>query len=151
MTPSDLFQLAAVVAAVGASIIALFIAGRDRRTQIDLAARERAQARLATELEYAVRLSANRNMGPLTDPAESKRLGAEAMALAVVVGHRWVPKQYDYVTEGKSMDELRATFDNDESPDWVKWRNEAAAGVQAIMEEMYANTPPAGEQRRRRS
>jgi hypothetical protein len=142
MTVSDYIQLAAVLAAVGASIVALVISASDRRTQIELAQRERAQARLATELEYAVRLSANRNMGGSSDPAETKRLGAEAMALAVVVGRRWVPNQYDYLTEGKTMDELRATFDNEESPDWVKWRNEAAAAVQAIVDEMYANTPP---------
>lgn len=140
VTTGDVIQLLAVLAAVGASIVALRISARDRRTQIELAHRDRTQARLATELEYAIRLSTNRNMGGSTDPAETKRLGAEAMALALVVGRRWVPEQYDYLTEGKSIEQLRATSDNPESPEWVKWRNEAAAGVLAIVEEMYSNS-----------
>jgi len=142
MSTSDVIQLLAVLAAVAASIIALFISAKDRRTQIDLARQDRDHARLVTELEYAVRLSTNRNMGGSTDPAETKRLGAEAMALALVVGRRWVPQQYDYLTEGKSIDELRATFDNPESPEWVKWRNEAAAGVLSIVEAMHTETQP---------
>lgn len=124
----------AVLAAVIASITALSISVADRRLQMRLAHHDRAQARLATELEYAVRLSTNRNMGGSTDPAETKRLGAEAMALAIVVGQRWVPNQYNYVTEGKTPEEPREIFENAESPDWVKWRNEAAAGVQRELE-----------------
>lgn len=141
MTTSDVIQLAAVLVAVAASVIALVIATVDRKTQLRIAEKDRAQARLAVELEYAVRLSANRNMGGSTDPAESKRLGAEAMALAVAVGKRWVPRQYDYVMEGRTPDEIIAIFDNPESPQWVKWRNEAAVGVQAIVDEMYSAAP----------
>lgn len=143
-----MIQLIAVLVAVAASIIALLIATVDRKTQLRIADKDRAQARLAVELEYAVRLSANRNMGGSSDPAESKRLGAEAMALAVVVGRRWVPRQYDYVMEGRTPAEIQAAFDNPASPDWVKWRNEAAVGVQAIVDEMYATarTPPPGKE-----
>lgn len=142
MSPSDVIQLAAVLVAVAASIVALVIATLDRRTQLRIAEKDRAQARLALELEYAVRLSTNRNMGGSTDPAETKRLGAEAMALAVVVGKRWVPRQYDYVMQGRTPEEIAAMFDNDQSPQWVKWRNEAAVGVQAIVDEMYASAQP---------
>ncbi|WJL95869.1 hypothetical protein QSU92_01180 [Microbacterium sp. ET2] len=147
MTISDVIQLAAVLVAVAASVIALVIATVDRKTQLRIAEKDRAQARLAVELEYAVRLSANRNMGGSADPAESKRLGAEALALAVVVGKRWVPRQYDHVMDGRTPEEIAAMFDNDESPQWVKWRNEAAVAVQAIVDEMYETSPrhrPAG-------
>lgn len=147
MTTSDVIQLLAVLAAVAASLIALYISARDRRTQIDLARKEREQARLSIELEYAIRLSTNRNMGGSADPAESKRLGAEAMALALVVGQRWVPQQYHFLTEGKSIDELRDTFDNPESPEWVKWRNEAAAGVLSIVEALHSGSPGPATQR----
>lgn len=141
MSVSDVIQLAAVLVAVVASVVALVIATADRKTQLRIAKRDRAQARLAVELEYAVRLSANRNMGGSSDPAESKQLGAEAMALAVVVGRRWVPRQYDHIMEGRTPEEIITMFENPESPNWVKWRNEAAVGVQAIVDEMYKNTP----------
>ncbi len=150
MTTSDVIQIVAVLVAVAASVVALIIATLDRKTQMRIAEKDRAQARLAVELEYAVRLSTNRNMGGSTDPAETKRLGAEAMALAVVVGKRWVPRQYDYVTEGRTPEQIAAMFDNEESPQWVKWRNEAAVGVQAIVDEMYATAPPSARRNRAR-
>lgn len=150
MTTSDVIQIVAVLVAVAASVVALVIATLDRKTQMRIAEKDRAQARLAVELEYAVRLSTNRNMGGSTDPAETKRLGAEAMALAVVVGKRWVPRQYDYVTEGRTPEQIAAMFDNEESPQWVKWRNEAAVGVQAIVDEMYATAPPSARRNRAR-
>lgn len=150
MTTSDVIQIVAVLVAVAASVVALVIATLDRKTQMRIAEKDRAQARLAVELEYAVRLSTNRNMGGSTDPAETRRLGAEAMALAVVVGKRWVPRQYDYVTEGRTPEQIAAMFDNDESPQWVKWRNEAAVGVQAIVDEMYATAPPSERRKRAR-
>jgi len=88
MSISDWIQLAAVVAAVGASITALLIATRDRQVQRDPARKDREQARLALEIEHAIRLSHNLNHGGSTDPSETNRLGAEAMALAGVLGER---------------------------------------------------------------
>ncbi|MFG6445596.1 hypothetical protein ACFXQA_10030 [Microbacterium sp. P07] len=141
MTFTDALQLAAVLVAVAASIVALVIATVDRKTQLRIAEKDRAQARLAVELEYAVRLSTNRNMGGSTDRGDAQRLGAEAMALAVVVGRRWVPRQYDDVMDGLTPAELAELLDAPDGPDWVKWRNEAALGVQAIVDEMYSTSP----------
>lgn len=91
VTIGDAIQLLAVLAAVGASITALVIATKDLRTQLAIAEADRGQSRLAIELDYAIRLSAHRNMGGSTDDGERKRLSSEALALAGVVGERWVP------------------------------------------------------------
>ncbi len=140
MTTSDWIQLGAVLTAVAASIVALVIATIDRRTLLRIAEQDRAHSRLALELEYAIRLSANRNMGGSTDPAETKRLGAEAMALVGVVGERWVPRQYEHVMDGRTIDELGQAIDEktDDMPEWVQWRNEATIAVQSIITEMYS-------------
>lgn len=138
MTVSDWIQVVAVLAALAASVVALVIATMDRKVQLQIALRDREQARLAIELEYAVRLSANRNMGGSTDPAEVKRLGAEAMALVGVVGERWVPRQWRYVMEDRTVEQLEADIDDEsiEMPEWVQWRNEATVAVQSIVAAM---------------
>lgn len=147
MTIGDVIQLLAVFAAVGASIIALVIATKDRRTQLAIAEADREQSRLAIELEYAIRLSANRNMGGSTDDGERKRLGSEALALAGVVGERWVPRQYDRAMDFKSPEQLRAMLgDPDETtPRWVKDKIEAGLAVQAIVAALRAG-PVSGDQ-----
>lgn len=139
MTTSDWIQLGAVLAAVAASMVALAIATIDRRTQLRIAERDRAQSRLALELEYAIRLSANLNMGGSPDPAESKRLGAEAMALVGAVGERWVPRHYAEVMDGRTIEELETAIDEKtgDMPRWVQMRNEATIAVQSIFAEIY--------------
>lgn len=141
MTISDWIQVGAVLAAVVASILALVIATVDRRTQLRIAEQDRAHSRLALELEYAIRLSTNRNMGGSEDRAESKRLGAEAMALVGAVGERWVPRQYAHVMDGRTIAELEQAIDEkaDGMPQWVQDRNEATIAVQSIIAEMYGN------------
>lgn len=138
-TVGDWIQLAAVLVGVGASIVALVIATLDRRTQLQIARASSEQNRLALELEYAIRLSANRNRGGSTDPEESKRLGAEAMALVGVIGPRWVPIQYQHAMAGMTPDQIAAKHAGDpETPEWMKWRTESTVAVQAIMDQMYA-------------
>lgn len=138
MTVSDFIQLFAVLVAVGASVVAIVIATQDRRTQLRIAIQDREQARLALELEYAIRLSANRNMGGSTDPAETKRLGAEAMALVGVVGERWAPEQYAHIMDGHTPETLAAAHAGDDTPQWIKWRTESTLAVQLIVAEIYA-------------
>lgn len=140
MTTSDSIQLLAVLVAVGASVVAIIIATQDRKTQLRIARQDREQARLALELEYAIRLSANRNMGGSTDPAETKRLGAEALALIGVVGKRWVPEQYAHIMNGHTPESLAAAHANDGTPQWIKWRTESTLAVQRIVAEMYAKS-----------
>lgn len=134
-------QIVTALVAIGASLVALFISGRDRRALLEIARRERAHARLRTELEYAVRLSTNRNMGGSSDRAESERMGAEALALAGVVGERWVPRQFSDAMDGKSSSELAAMLDDPESetPEWVKHKIEAGLAVQQIVAAFYAD------------
>lgn len=140
MTVTDIVQIVAVLVALGASIVALVIAHRDRRTQIEIAARDRKHQRLLLELEYAVRLSANRNRGGSTDTEESKRLGAEALALAAVVGKKWVPRQWDRATDGMSDEEMYELLDGPETPErplWVKDKMETGLAIQNILRELY--------------
>lgn len=141
MNIGDWIQTAAVLAAVAASIIALRIATKDRQLQRELARLDREQARLTAELELAVRLSENLNHGGSTDPRETKRLGAEAMALVSVLGEGRVPRYYRHVMGGRSVDEIEIAPDEPgaETPRWVQWRNEAAVAVQRIAAELRSN------------
>ena len=126
-------QIVAILAAVGASIVALLVASR-------VSARDRVHSRLLTELEYAVRLSTNRNHGGSSDAQERKQLGSEALALAMVVGERWVPRQFQRATEGKSQEQLAEDLDQPESneqPQWVKDKMEAGLAIQQIMDDLY--------------
>ena len=139
MQITDWIQFAAVLVAVAASIVALIVATCDRRTQIKIAAAARAHDRLRLELEYAVMLGANRNKGGSTDPAESARLGAEALAYATVVGQRWVPRQWIRATDGKSPEEMRALLETSETetPEWVKDKIETGLAITAMLDELY--------------
>ena len=91
------------------------------------------QARLALELEYAIRLSENLNHGGSADRAESRALGAEAMALGALLGER-VPRYYAHLMEGRSVGELAGMPEEsqEEMEEWVQWRNEATVAVQRI-------------------
>lgn len=139
MTVSDWIQVGVGLAAVVAAVIALAVGVIDRRTQLEIARRAREQDRLALELEYAVRLATNRNMGGSSDPAETKRLGAEALALATVVGPRWVPRQWERASNGKTLDQMAEKLDAPESewPTWVKDKTETGLAIRAIIDEMY--------------
>lgn len=111
MSGADGVQVAAVPIALLASILELVLSIIDRKTQLSIARRGREQSRLALELEFALRLSANRNMGGSTGRVETKRLGAESMALVGGVGERRVPRQYRHNMDGLNVAELEAEID----------------------------------------
>jgi hypothetical protein len=136
---SLIVQALAVFVAVGASVVALVISGRDRAALLTIARRDREHDRLRTELEYAVRLSANRNRGGSSDREESGRLGAEALALAGVVGEHWVPRQFERAMDYKTTAELESMLDDsdDKTPQWVKDKIETGLAIQRIIAELY--------------
>jgi hypothetical protein len=141
LTATDVIQLAAVLVAAAAAIVALAIATIDRKTQLRIARHQARLSRLTVELEYAVRLSANNTRGGSTDALERAQLGAEAAALVSVVGARWAPLQYAEKMSNQTPTELRAKLDDDESetPTWVKWKIESALAVQAIVDELHTD------------
>lgn len=136
-------QSAAVLVALTASVVALVTSWLDRRNNRRIAEESRAAdirvRALALELEYAVRLATNRAMGGSSDPAESNRLGAEALALVTLLGRDRVPAQWDKAVQ-HGPDELLAKMDEPETPDWVKHKIEAGAAVQRILAEFKATS-----------
>ena len=140
--PSDWIQVLIATVAVGASIVALVIAQKDRQTQLKIARMNREHSRLILELDYVVRLSANRNRGGSTDERERKQMGAEALALAGVVGERWVPKQWEDATDGKSLEEMKAILEKGETaehPEWVLRKIETFLGMQGILDQLHSH------------
>ncbi|WP_349426854.1 hypothetical protein [Microbacterium sp. LWS13-1.2] len=139
MTVGDWIQVGVGVVALVAAIVALAVGLIDRRTQLHIARRSLEHDRLKLELEYAVRLATNNNRGGSTDPLERAQLGAEALALTTVVGPRWVPRQWERVTNGKTLEEMAAKLDapEDEIPRWVKDKNETGLAIRAILAELY--------------
>lgn len=87
---SDWIQITVVITAVGASIVALVIAAKDRRNATAIAEADRRnaidQALLLAELEAATRLAIIEARGGHTDPAIRKDMGAEGMALTTLLG-----------------------------------------------------------------
>lgn len=90
MTTEDLtlwIQAAAVLVAVAASIVALFVSWRDRVSTRTIAAEDRRtaleRAKLMFDLETLLRLLENRNRGGSTDTQESRCMGAEASRSSV--------------------------------------------------------------------
>ena len=133
-------QAAAVVVALTASVSALVMSTRDRAALLAISKRDREHERLRTELEYAVRLSANRNMGGSADTAESHRLGSEALALANVVGERWVPRQFERAMNYSTPGEIAAMLEEGptkDQPQWVQDKMESGLAIQRILDELY--------------
>lgn len=133
-------QAVAVVVALVASVSALVMSTRDRAALLAISKRDREHDRLRTELDYAVRLSTNRNMGGSSDPAERARLGSEALALANVVGERWVPRQFERAMNYSTPEELAAMLEEgttNDRPQWVQDKIESGVAVQRILDELY--------------
>jgi hypothetical protein len=69
-------------------------------------------------------------------------MGSEALALANVVGQRWVPRMYARSMNYRTPDELRARLDDEDetrTPRWLKEKIESGLAVQAIVAEMYGS------------
>lgn len=111
-------QVAAVLAAVGASIIALWIAAADRRNARRIAAEDRRLATLRVDLDLLMRLLENYNKGGSTDRAEASRMGTEALTLVGVLGPERVPHAWG--EKVVSADRLRELLQDPEMPYWKK-------------------------------
>lgn len=136
---SNWIQAAAVVAAVFAAIVALRIAGKDRRESRAIAADDRKaslqQAKLLFDLELLLRLLENRNRGGSTDRQEVSRMGAEALTLVGMVGRERLPRQFDRHVEVDD-DGLRAMLEDDETPQVVKDAVETQLAVNGLLRQI---------------
>lgn len=139
MGAGDIIQIAAVVVAVGASLVALIIASMDRRNAIKIAQDDRRaaadQARLLAELEAAIRLSVLEARGGHTDPVVSKDMGAETLALIAMLGPGRVPEMWKRRVT-KSDEELRAFIADENEPQFVRDAVEAERAVHDILNDL---------------
>lgn len=133
---SNWIQVAAVLAAVGASIVALVVSALDRRNARTIADADRAaslhHARLLFELEMATRLLENNNRGGSTDDVERAQLGAEALTMVGILGRGRVPRQWDrrVARDDEGLSDLLADPD---LPDFKKDAVESQLAVNAIL------------------
>lgn len=139
MTVGDIVQIAAIIVAIGASIVALVIASQDRRAATRIAEDDRRiaieQSRLLAELDAAVRLSILEARGGHTDPVIVKDMGAETLALTARLGPERVPEMWKRRV-GKSDAELRAYVQNESEPQFLRDAVEAERAVQDILEDL---------------
>lgn len=139
MAVGDVIQIAAILVAAGASIVALIIASMDRRNAIKIAEDDRQvaadQARLLAELEAAIRLSVLEARGGHTDPIISKDMGAETLALIAMLGPDRVPEMWKRRVE-KSDEELRAFIANENEPEFLRDAVEAERAVYDILKDL---------------
>ncbi|MFV0634620.1 hypothetical protein [Demequina sp.] len=131
-------QVATVVVAMGAAVIALAIATTDRRhaAAVALADRRAAAEReiLALKLDAAIKLAANLAQGGSADRQESSRMGAEALALITVLGREYVPRQWE--KRVGSAGDLDDAADDLEREEWVRHKIEAGLAVQKIADRL---------------
>lgn len=137
---SDLIQTLAVLAAVGAALVALYISAKDRRNSREIAAIDRREAfrqsHLMFELEALRRLSENRNRGGSTDPAEVSRMGAEALTLVGILGGERLPTQWERSVGDDAK--LRAAFCDPEMPEYKKDALETQLALNAVIADIRA-------------
>ncbi len=149
MTLSDFIQMLAVLAALGASIVALVVSAKDRKNAQTIAEGDRRaaaqlasddrrealhQAHLIFELETLTRLLENLNRGGSTDSAESRRMGAEALTLIGVLGPERVPHLWD--DRAGDDEKLQRHYDDPEMPEYKKNAIEVQLAVNALRREI---------------
>lgn len=124
MTPdefSNVLQSIAVLAAVIATIAGFIIARQDRMEARRLAAKNHAaavrHAHLLFQLDALSRLAANLNQGGSSDPAESKRLGAEALTLIGLLDNDLLPTLWEDRVGDEEKLQAAAS-----KPDMPKWK-----------------------------
>jgi hypothetical protein len=141
MAVGDFIQTVAVLVALLAAGVALFVSWRERVTARKIAAADRSaslqQAKLMFDLDALLRLLENANRGGSTDDLERKRLGAEAMALVGLIGPERLPRLWQRRI-GHSDDELRSKLDDDEktTPEFLKWAIETQLAVNEVVDEI---------------
>lgn len=142
MTLSDLIQTLAVLAAVGASIVALYISKKDRQEALQIADTDRRealrQAHLMFELHTLERLSENRNRAGSIDREEASKMGAEALTLVGLLGPERIPEQFGRVAGDNEA--LRAAYVDPDMPGHKKDAIETQLAVNAVLAEIRAST-----------
>ncbi|WP_368499462.1 hypothetical protein [Herbiconiux sp. A18JL235] len=142
MTFSDIIQAAAVIAAVGAAIIALVISAKDRKNTRDIAADDRRealrQAHLMFELDALVKLSENMNRGGSADVDESARMGIEALTLTGPLAPDRLPKLW--AEKIGDDNKLRAAMADPEMPRYKRDALEVQLAVSAVLAEVRDST-----------
>ncbi|MDR6171561.1 hypothetical protein [Curtobacterium sp. SORGH_AS_0776] len=132
-------QVAAVLVAVGAAVVALVISALDRRSARAIAAKDRAvgirQAHLLFELDSLLRLEANLRRGGSNDIQKSRDMGAEAGALIGAIGPERLPLNWEKRI-GKTDDELREFSNDDKNLDWLRRSVEAQRALSAVVSEL---------------
>lgn len=132
-------QVAAVLAAVGAAIVALVVSALDRRNSRRIAEEDRRaalrHAHLMFELEALLRLTQNLTRGGHSDKTISRDMGAEASALVGALGAERVPRSWKALVN-KTPEEIDATVEDAETPDWLKKSIESHLALTAVAEEI---------------
>jgi hypothetical protein len=131
-------QAAAVVAAVGAAIVALVVGWLDRKASKAIAAADRAdalrQAKLMFDLDKMLRLLYNVNRGGSTDDLERAQLGAEQLTLVGLLGKDRVPELWDLKIG--SEDHLRELLDKPDHPDFRKQGIRVQLAMNELLDEI---------------
>lgn len=142
MTTEDLtlwIQAAAVVAAVGAAIVALIVSALDRRNARAIAAKDRAvnikQAKLMFELEALLKLGQNLRRGGHIDKVISKDMAAEAGALIGAIGEKRLPRNWDKGVQ-KDDNGLIEYMNDESTPEWKRDSVEVQLALNAVSEEL---------------
>lgn len=138
MSVEALIQLAAVVAAVGASIVALWISAADRRNARLIADADRVAAlkhsSLLFEQAQLLRLLENARRGGSTDPLETARLGAEAAGIIGLLGPERLPRNWENRVTSREDPSLQEHLNDETTPEWQK----CAIEVQLALDDVTA-------------
>ncbi|MFK0401032.1 hypothetical protein ACIQTT_01750 [Microbacterium sp. NPDC090225] len=147
LTIADWIQVLVVITAIGASIVALVIAAKDRKNAVRIAEDDRRtaidQALLLSELEAAKRLAILEARGGHTDPVVRKDMGAETLALTALLGPERVPAMWKRRVP-KSDEELRAYINDESEPQFLRDAVEAERAVYDILKDLRALRPASG-------
>lgn len=142
MTKEDIalwVQVAAVIVAIGASVVALIVSALDRRNTRKIAAADRLMAlrhgRLTFEMEALLRLSQNLQRGGSNDTQKSRDMGAEAGAIVGAIGPERLPQNWEKRIE-KTEEELRAFVADEANEDWLRRAVEAQLALMEVTEEI---------------
>lgn len=138
-------QAAAVVAAVTAAIISLWIAAVDRKNAQRIAEDDRQEALRQSKLQFdmgvLLRLLENQTRGGSTDLLERDKMGAEARALIGYLGPDLVPNLWASrisLTE----DQIRQLMSPEsDSPEWQKDTFEVYLALMALKRDYESLRP----------
>ncbi|MCC3295562.1 hypothetical protein LJ756_13125 [Arthrobacter sp. zg-Y411] len=134
-------QLAAVVAAVGASIVALVVSALDRRNARQIAAADRKealhQAHLMFEMELLTRLTQNLRRAGHSDSTISKDMGAEAASLIGAIGPERLPRNWRSRVGDFSIPDLHRELQDESKPEWIRNSIEAQIALAQVTEEVH--------------